>query len=143
MLAASAAFRAAGDPATAADVVGAMLTRWHYLALAAPLLLLALEWRRLRTAVIVVVFAAIVIATLQALIDLRIRALRMQSDVPISSLPQRDPLRRRFGILHATSSMLLLGEVIGAACAVGAIERDDAALRDRLPVEVDLVDREP
>jgi hypothetical protein len=101
-----------------------MLTRWHYIALAAPLLLLVLEWRRLRTAVIAIVFAAIVIATLQALVDLRIRAIRESSPVPVSSLALSNPLRRRFGRLHGVSSLLLLGEIVAAACAVGAIERD-------------------
>ena len=48
MLSASAAFRAAGNTSIAADVVGSMLTRWHYIALAAPLALFALELRRAR-----------------------------------------------------------------------------------------------
>lgn len=43
ILAAQAAFRAAPNATAAADVVGAMLSRWHYIALAAPLALLALE----------------------------------------------------------------------------------------------------
>ena len=56
MLSSSAAFKAAGSPAIAADVVGSMLTRWHYIALAAPLALFALELRRARRLVVIVLF---------------------------------------------------------------------------------------
>lgn len=113
-LAAFAAFRAAGDPTTAGNVVGAMLTRWHYIALGAPLLLIAIEWKRMRTLVIVIVFAAIIFAAFEALVDIRLHAMRtsMSSD------------RRAFGMLHGISSMLLLGQVLAAGAAVGAIERD-------------------
>lgn len=114
IIAASAAFRAAGDPTTAGNVVGAMLTRWHYLALAAPLLLLMIEWKRMRTAVIVIVFVAITFAALESLIDIRIHAMRISGD------------RRHFGLLHGISSLLLIGQVIAAGAAVGAIERDQA-----------------
>jgi len=112
IIAASAAFRAAGDPVTAGNVVGAMLTRWHYIALGAPLLLLAIEWRRMRTAVIVIVFMAILFAAFESLIDIRIHAMRISGD------------RRFFGMLHGISSLLLIGQVLCAAGAVGAIERD-------------------
>jgi hypothetical protein len=138
-----------------------MLTRWHYIALAAPLLLLAIEWRRMRTGVIVIVFAAILFAAFEALIDIRLHAMRMSGD------------RRFFGMLHGISSLLLIGQVLCAAGAVAAIERDDhspspppsgekvpqadegddprantaphppSASGDRVPVDVELVDREP
>ena len=101
------------SPLVAPDVVGAMLGRWHYIALAAPVLLLAIEWKRVRTAVVVVVFAAILFAAIKALIDVRIHAMRMTGD------------RRNFGMLHGISSLLLIGQVIAAGVAVGAIERDD------------------
>jgi len=39
-IAAPAAFRAAGSPTTAANVVGAMLDGWHYIAIALPVILL-------------------------------------------------------------------------------------------------------
>ena len=81
MLAASAAFRAAGNPAIAADVVGSMLTRWHYIALAAPLALFALELRRVRRVVLLVLFAAVLLAAAQSFVDLRIRSIRASSPV--------------------------------------------------------------
>ena len=95
-------------------MVGAMLTRWHYIALGAPLLLLILEWRKLRTTVIVVVFMAVLLAAMEAVIDIRLHALRGSMD------------RRLFGMLHGVSSVLLLAQVIAAAVAVGAIERETA-----------------
>jgi hypothetical protein len=114
IIAASAAFRAAGSPTDAGNVVGALLTRWHYIALGAPLLLLAIEWRRMRSAVIVLVFFAILFAAVESLVDIRIHAMRMSGD------------RRFFGMLHGISSLLLLGQVLVAAGAVGAIETADA-----------------
>jgi hypothetical protein len=121
VLAASAAFRAAGDPFTAANVVGAMLTRWHYVALIAPLILLFLEWRRQRGNIVVLLFMAIVIAALESLIDVRIGSMRRQAIVPISSLSRGDPIRRQFGMLHGISTLLLLADV-AAAAAVVALE---------------------
>lgn len=120
MLAASAAFRAAPSPTIAADVVGAMLTRWHYIALAGPLLLMILELRRARPLVLIVVFVALMFATMQGFIDLRIRAIRWSSPVSISELPRRHPLRRQFGMLHGASSMLLLLQMLLAAGVVMA-----------------------
>ena len=105
------------SPLVAPDIVGAMLTRWHYIALAAPLLLLVLEWKRMRSAVIVVLFLAILFAAAEALIDIRIHAMRITGD------------RRHFGMMHGISSLLLIGQVIGAGVAVGAIERDDPSSR--------------
>jgi len=117
-VAAPAAFRALSNPVTAANVVGAMLNRWHYIGLTAPLILLALEWRRARVAVLSIIFAAIVLAAAQVMVDMRIRSMRENSVVPISELSRQDPLRRRFGLLHGVSSMLLLGQVIAAAAVV-------------------------
>ena len=120
MLASSGAFRAAPNPTVAADVVGSMLTRWHYVALLAPLLLFALELRRARRFVLVVVFVALVLAAVQSFVDLRIRSIRASSPVPISSLPPTDPVRRHFGALHGASMGLLLLQVVGAGVVVGA-----------------------
>ena len=117
-MAATAAFRAASNPTEAANVVGAMLTRWHYLALLAPLALMILEWRRARARMQLVLFAAIVLAALEALADTRIRIMRNDSVVPISSLSPDDPVRRRFGILHGVSSLLLVAQVVTAGAAV-------------------------
>jgi len=119
-VAAPAAFRAAPDSATAADIVGAMLIRWHYIALVLPLLVFALVWKRARAAVIVVIFIGIVLAALQAMVDVRIRHLRASSIVPISDLPRADPLRRRFGLLHGGSSLLLLLQAVAAGTVVAA-----------------------
>jgi hypothetical protein len=118
ILAASAAFRAAGDPFAAANVVGAMLTRWHYIALFAPVLLLILEWRRQRNRIVLLLFIAIIVAALQSMIDVRIAAMRQQSIVPISSLGRSNPVRRQFGMLHGLSTLLLLVDVAAAAAIV-------------------------
>ena len=125
IVAASAAFRAASSPSDAANVVGAMLVSWHYIALLAPLALIILEWRRARARVLIVIFAAIVLASLQALADTRIRIMRIDSPVSISSLSPRDPLRRRFGTLHGISSLLLLAQVAAAAAAAVMSDGDE------------------
>jgi hypothetical protein len=122
MLTASAAFSAAGNATDAANVVGAVLTRWHYIALLAPLLLLFLEWRRSRPAMLVILFIAILLASFQSLLDTRIRVMRGDSIVPISSLPHDDPVRQRFGMLHGISQLFLLGQVIAAAAVVATRE---------------------
>lgn len=122
MLTASAAFNAASNTTDAANVVGAVLTRWHYIALFAPLVLMFLEWRRSRPAMLVILFIAIILASFQALLDTRIRVMRADSIVPISSLPHDDVVRRQFGILHGLSSLFLLGQVIAAGTAVATRE---------------------
>jgi hypothetical protein len=117
-VAAPAAFRAAPNSSVAAAIVGAMLTRWHYIALAAPLALLILDWRRARVQVLAIVFVAILLAAAQAVVDLRIRTMRAESPVPMSSLSRQDPVRRQFGMLHGISSMLLVAQVIAAGTAL-------------------------
>jgi hypothetical protein len=103
--------------------VGALLNRWHYIALAAPMVLLALEWRRARSAVLMIIFAGVLFAAAQAMVDLRIRSLRMSSPVPISELSRRDPLRRQFGLLHGLSTLLLLAQIVAAGSAL-AVDRE-------------------
>ena len=122
MVAASAAFGAAPDASVAADVVGAMLARWHYLALLAPLALLAIEWRRARLLVTGLLFVGILFAATEAMVDIRIRGIRAHVGVPISMLPRESPTRRNFGMLHGVSSMLLLLQAFVAAGVVIAIE---------------------
>ena len=95
-----------------------MLGGWHYIAIILPVLLLALEWRRARALMVIILFAGIVFGATQIAVDLRIRAIREASAIPISSLPHNDPIRRRFGALHGISSILLLAEVLVAAGAV-------------------------
>lgn|GEM_PF-265050 len=123
LLVAAAVFRAAGDPITAGNVVGAMLTRWHYIALAAPLLLLAMEWNRSRPRLLALLFAAILLASLQSVADVKIRTLRETSYSPISDLPRESPTRRRFGMLHGASTLMLIGQVLIAAATLAV--RDD------------------
>jgi hypothetical protein len=120
MLAASAAFRSAPNATAAADVVGAMLSRWHYIALAAPLALFALELRHARRWVLVVIFLALLLAAAQVFVDLKIRSIRSSSRVSISELDRSDPLRKRFGALHGVSMLLLVLQLVTAATVVGA-----------------------
>lgn len=122
-VAAPAAFRTAPNSTVAADLVGAMLIRWHYIALGAPLLVLILDWRRGRIYVLMIVFVAILFAAGQVAADLRIRAIRAKSPVPITELSRQDPLRRQFGRLHGISTLLLLLQVVAAAVAMG-VDRD-------------------
>lgn len=122
-VAAPAAFRGAPNSTIAADVVGIMLSRWHYLALGAPLLLLFLDWRRGRVYVLAIVFVGILLAAGQAVTDLKIRSVRAASAIPISDLSREDPLRRQFGRLHGISSLLLLMQVIAAGVAL-AMDRE-------------------
>jgi uncharacterized protein DUF4149 len=122
-VAAPAVFRAAPEPSIAADIVGVMLSRWHYIGLGAPLLLLFLDWRRGRVYVLAIVFVGILLAAAQAVTDLRIRTIRAQSPVPISDLSREDPIRRSFGRLHGVSSLLLLMQVIVAGAAL-AMDRE-------------------
>jgi hypothetical protein len=126
-VAAPAAFRASDGPTNAANVVGAMLAAWHYLALILPLLLLALEWRRARAAVMTILSVAIIIAALQVVTDIRIRAIRAASPVPITELAHSNPIRRRFGLLHGISSLFLLGQVLLAGAAV-AVDPPDTKM---------------
>lgn len=119
MIAASAAFRAAPNPTAAADVVGAMLTRWHYIALGAPLVLFALALRGGRKFVLIVLFVALLCAAAQAFVDLKIRSIRMNSTTPMSEMRRDDPVRKRFGMLHGVSMMLLVAQTVAAAVVVG------------------------
>ena len=122
IVAATAAFRAASNSTEAANVVGAMLTRWHYLALLAPLALMILEWKRGKARMLLVLFVAIILASAQALTDTRIRIIRERSIVPISSLSPLDPVRRRFGLLHGVSSLLLVAQLVMAGAAVVLVD---------------------
>lgn len=119
-LAAPAAFSAAGDRVVAANVVGAMLDRWHYLGLLAPLLLLIGEWRssRLaRTRIVVLLSAALLLASAQVFVDLKIRSMRFDAIISISELPENSLVRREFGRLHGMSMSLMLAQLLAAAGA--------------------------
>ena len=136
ILAAQAAFKTAASPTAAAAFVGALLGRWHYIALAAPIALLVLEWKRARSAVLVIIFAGVLFAALQVLVDLRIRSIRANSPVPISELSRQDPVRRQFGMLHGVSTILLLAQIVaaGAALAVDREAYDRKPLAPRPPM---------
>jgi hypothetical protein len=123
ILAALAAFRTLSTPTDAANVVGAVLMRWHYIALIAPLALIALEWRRSRAFILALLFFAVLLASAQALVDTRVRAMRMESPIAISALPRDNPVRRRFGIMHGFSSLLLVAQVIVAAATIVADDK--------------------
>jgi hypothetical protein len=117
-VAAPAAFSGSPNSNVAANVVGVMLIRWHYLALLAPLLLFALEWRRNRPIVISLLFSALILAATQGMADLRIRALRDMAPRGMSALDPSDPLRRHFGMLHGMSMMLMALQVALASGVV-------------------------
>jgi hypothetical protein len=123
ILAALAAFRTLTTPTDAANVVGAVLTRWHYIALLAPVALLVIEWRRSRAAILGLLFFAIVLAAAQSLVDTQVRAMRLQSPVAISALAREHPLRRRFGMLHGFSTLLLVAQVVVAGTAIALDEK--------------------
>ena len=123
LIVAPAVFAAAGTPTSAANVVGAILSRWHYISLLAPVLLLLMEWRRARGRIVAVLFTGVLLAATQAMIDVRIRQIRASSPVPISSLASTDPVRRRFGAFHGVSSLLLVAQVLAAAGFM-AMDRD-------------------
>ena len=117
-VAAPAAFRASPSATDAAAVVGAMLTRWHYIALFSPLLLFALEWKRNRAMVIALLFAALTFAAAQGMVDLRIRGIRESVPYGVSTLDADDPRRRAFGMLHGLSMLLMATQVLSAAAVV-------------------------
>ena len=123
-VAAPAAFRFAGDRTAAANIVGAMLTRWHYIAIAVPVILLILELRRgARTLPVLLLSLALLFAAGQAGADLRIRSIRLGSPVPISDLSSTDPVRRQFGMLLGVSSMLMLLQTLLGGGWILASER--------------------
>ena len=120
-VAAPAAFGVAPSREVAGNVVGAMLARWHVLALAAPLVLLLIEWKRHeleRTFRVVVLALALLFASGQVGADLRVRAMRFRSPTPISQLSPSSPTRIAFGRLHGISMLLMALQVICAGLAV-------------------------
>lgn len=120
-VAAPAAFGVAPSREVAGNVVGAMLARWHVLALAAPLVLLLIEWKRHdleRTFRVVILAAALLFASGQVGADLRVRAMRFRSATPISQLSPSSPARIAFGRLHGISMLLMALQVVCAGLAV-------------------------
>lgn len=115
-----AAFAGAPDRVTAGSIAGMMLSRWHYVSLLAPALLLVLEFpegfrRTTRIALLVVAIAA---AAAQTGVDLKLRNMRANSAIGISNLPEGDPTRRTFGMLHGVSAGLFSIELL---CALGLL----------------------
>ncbi len=120
LIAAPSAFEAAPSRTIAAAVVGAMLARWHYIALVVPAILLVVEWRRglSSTRLVVLLSLALLLGSAQSLADLEIRRMRERSVVPISDLPASSAVRQRFGRLHGASTLVMLlqiGVAMGAA----------------------------
>ena len=95
-----------------------MLDRWHYLGLLLPVLLLVLNLRAGRSSIIALLTVATFVAASQGMIDLKVRALRAASIVPISSLDATDPVRKAFMSLHGTSMLMLLLQVFLAVLVV-------------------------
>jgi hypothetical protein len=124
-LAAPAAFAAAADRTSAANVVGAILARWHYLALVAPVIVLAVDFRRglPSTLRVILLAAAIFLAVGQVAADAKIRSIRSSAPVPISELAKDDPARRTFGLLHGISTVLMLLQVVAAGGVLVTLER--------------------
>jgi hypothetical protein len=118
-IAAPAAFSAAPTSGIAGDIVGAMITRWHYVAIGVPLLLLILELRRptSRWAAIILT-VALLAASAEAVVDLRVRQIRESSIIPITLLPKSSARRQAFGRLHGTSMLLLALQIATAAATV-------------------------
>ena len=116
LIAAPAAFDAAPSRTIAAAVVGAMLARWHYIALLAPAILLIIEWRQglANTRIVLLLSLALLLGSAQALADLEIRKIRESSIVPVSELPAESATRRRFGMLHGASTAIMLLQIVAA-----------------------------
>jgi hypothetical protein len=134
-IAAPAAFGTAPSREVAGNIVGAMLVRWHVLALAAPFVLLLIEWKRHdleRTVRVVVLAAALLFASGQVGVDLRVRAMRFRSPTPISQLSPSSPARIAFGRLHGISMLLMTLQVV---CAGLAVATGLPSGRKVLPVE--------
>ncbi len=121
-IAAPAAFSAAGEPGTAAAVVGAMLSKWHWLSVIGPLLVLLSRRFRWKWPLALIV-AAVVLANAQWMVDNRIHDVRASIAGSISDLDRSDPVRRHFGALHGVSMTLLLGQLL-CGVAVVATERE-------------------
>ena len=126
LIAAPAAFEAAPSRTIAAAVVGAMLARWHYIALAVPTILRITEWRRGRqsTRLVMLLSLALLLGSAQAFADLEIRRIRESSIVPISDLPTQSAVRRRFGKLHGASTSIMLLQIVAAAGAAWPARRE-------------------
>lgn len=120
-IATPAAFKASPTPTAAADVVGAMLARWHYIEILAPVILLvvALIRNRPRQGIRIALLAtAILLGSIQIGLDLHIRSIRENSPIPISLLSRDHPTRLRFGLFHGLSSLAMLLQVVSAAGVV-------------------------
>lgn len=131
LIAAPSAFEAAPSRTIAASVVGAMLARWHYIALAAPAILLIAEWRSglTSTRLVVLLSLALLLGSAQAFADLEIRHIRESSIVPVSELPASSAVRRRFGMLHGVSTSIMLLQIVAAAGAAWPV-RDELRIKN-------------
>ena len=113
-VAAPAAFRHSSR-STAAEIVGAMLQVWHYMAIVVPLVLLVGELRRRngsRSGAILLLTGILLFASIEIAVDLRLHSIRRDLAVPMDSLSLSHPIRARFGRLHGISSSLLLLQLL-------------------------------
>jgi len=133
LIAAPATFKVSPSREVAANNVGAMLTRWRWVAIGAPLLLLAgtltagagdlpaaTRPRRLQS---VLLTSALVLALAQSGVDRIIHGMRASSPTPISHLSPSDPYRQRFGRLHGASAFLMMAGTLLAGGVIIARDR--------------------
>lgn len=124
-----AAFAGSPDRTTAGTIAGLMLSRWHYVSLLAPAILLGLEWRDglRRNLRMLLLAAAIVGAAAQVGVDMKLRAIRNSQPGGMSLLAPDDPTRRLFGALHGVSALLFGVQLL---CGLGVLV---SASRDQPP----------
>lgn len=126
-IAAPAAFQGSPDPTAAASIVSILLRRWHWIAISAPLILLLMARPRAArpsTGMLKVLIVAGVLAVSQTGLDHSIHSIRAGSPVSISALSESDPVRRKFGMLHGASSMLMAVQLLLAGIAIGLEVRE-------------------
>ncbi|HXI14367.1 MAG TPA: DUF4149 domain-containing protein [Thermoanaerobaculia bacterium] len=128
LIAAPSTFKTSPSRELAANNVGAMLSQWRWVAIGAPLLLLAGTLiagagersveagpRRLQIALLT---SAFLLALAQFGVDRIIHGMRVSSPVPISRLSPSDPYRRRFGRLHGASALLMMTGTVLAGVVI-------------------------
>lgn len=126
-IAAPAAFKGSPDSAAAASIVTILLSQWHWIAISSPLVLLLTGDRRSRRVwqgMLLVLIMAGALAVSQAGLDHSVHKLRADSRIPISSLAKTDPVRKKFGMLHGASSMLMAFQILLAGIAIGLETRE-------------------
>ncbi len=128
-VAAPAIFETAGSRHLAGNIVGKILQRFDAYALTlGPIALLGTVGELLlgRGTLMAALGAGLVAAMLVLLVSgrvgltPRIHRLRLEMGEALDSLPDEDPRRQAFGRLHGISVLLLLGQLVLGAFAIGA-----------------------